>query len=134
MMSKQYVLQKWSENLTILENLESILEINFLEKVDGEMDMSEISMKCTVCYMYELEGNTPERACECGAQYHNRCLYDLFVSEFSATVMRRCVDCPICGAVSVNIYYSKAYLCIYAGDVLSGTQDSKTNKILSYFL
>ena len=77
--------------------------MEFLERNIEELDLDDDSLKCIVCYMYELEGKGPERTCECGAQYHNLCLYNLFVNGFRIN-LRRTVECPACGVVRIHFY------------------------------
>lgn len=91
-----------------MQNLETLFETEFLPKSDESiMNQTDESRNCIVCLNFEFDGHTPERMCDCGAQYHNMCLYELYLNEF-CTNLKRAVDCAVCGVVSYfasNTYY-----------------------------
>jgi len=89
--------------VSLLENLEILLETGFVEKGDNIGDEDDDSRKCIVCLTFELGSNIPERICECGAPYHNKCLYELFMNEFSTNI-KRSVECPLWGMVSFLLH------------------------------
>ncbi|CAL8111203.1 unnamed protein product [Orchesella dallaii] len=88
---------RWDDNKTVIRNLQLVLGCEFvLKDSEHSEDGENEEALCTVCYVYSFEDEIPEISCDCGANFHRQCLYDLFVSDISKTALRRCVDCPNC--------------------------------------
>jgi len=89
--------KNWNEGQSVIENLEALLDQSCRPANSDDGIACDMEFICTVCYMYSFEGEIPDRNCDCGANYHNKCLSDLYANDF-LTNIKKCVECPGCGS------------------------------------
>lgn len=71
----------WDPSLSIRQNLEKILEINF----PSPEESSDFNVACGICYAYRLEDVIPDQTCsnaKCGQPFHQVCLYEVSILIF----------------------------------------------------
>uniref|UniRef100_A0A8C4QKQ0 FA complementation group L n=1 Tax=Eptatretus burgeri TaxID=7764 RepID=A0A8C4QKQ0_EPTBU len=90
---------EWEPQLSILQNLKSILGIEFPSPTSHSK--SDFSLECGICYMYRLDSSLPDQVCDdprCGQPYHQACLYEWFRSLPSCHQSFNVVfgECPYC--------------------------------------
>ncbi|KAJ1500680.1 hypothetical protein HMI56_003686, partial [Coelomomyces lativittatus] len=67
-------LNKWNPELSVIENIETILEIKLPKKKTSNVTVStESTFHCEICYD-AFETNLQEVSCGCGRFYHRECL------------------------------------------------------------
>ncbi|XP_061914871.1 E3 ubiquitin-protein ligase FANCL [Entelurus aequoreus] len=67
----------WNPDSSVLQNLQDVLEIEFLSPATHEK--STFSVECGICYSYRLEAAIPDQVCtdpHCGQPFHQVCLYE----------------------------------------------------------
>jgi E3 ubiquitin-protein ligase FANCL len=71
----------WDPSLSIRQNLERILEINF----PSPEESSDFNVACGICYGYRLDDVIPDQTCsnaKCGQPFHHVCLYEVSILIF----------------------------------------------------
>ncbi|CAG8715984.1 9858_t:CDS:10 [Rhizophagus irregularis] len=87
----------WDLLLSIRQNLEKILEINF----PSPEESSDFNVACGICYAYRLDDVIPDQTCsnaKCGQPFHQVCLYEWLraIPSTTQTFNRLRGDCPYC--------------------------------------
>uniref|UniRef100_A0A8C7B3H9 FA complementation group L n=1 Tax=Neovison vison TaxID=452646 RepID=A0A8C7B3H9_NEOVI len=89
----------WDPENSLLQNLKDVLEIDFPARAN--LEKSDFSMDCGICYAYQLDGTIPDQVCDnsqCGQPFHQICLYEwlrgLPTSRQSFNIIFG--ECPYC--------------------------------------
>uniref|UniRef100_A0A452RSU8 E3 ubiquitin-protein ligase FANCL n=1 Tax=Ursus americanus TaxID=9643 RepID=A0A452RSU8_URSAM len=89
----------WDPENSLLQNLKDVLEIDFPARAN--LEKSDFSMDCGICYAYQLDGAIPDQVCDnsqCGQPFHQICLYEwlrgLLTSRQSFNIIFG--ECPYC--------------------------------------
>uniref|UniRef100_A0A673T5G7 FA complementation group L n=1 Tax=Suricata suricatta TaxID=37032 RepID=A0A673T5G7_SURSU len=89
----------WDPENSLLQNLKDVLEIDFPARTN--LEKSDFSMDCGICYAYQLNGAIPDQVCDnsqCAQSFHQICLYEwlrgLLTSRQSFNIMFG--ECPYC--------------------------------------
>ncbi|GAB5569634.1 E3 ubiquitin-protein ligase FANCL [Prionailurus iriomotensis] len=84
---------------SLLQNLKDVLEIDFPARTN--LEKSDFSMDCGICYSYQLDGAIPDQVCDnpqCAQPFHQICLYEwlrgLLTSRQSFNIIFG--ECPYC--------------------------------------
>lgn len=92
-------LQDWNMAQSLLQNLKSILEIDFPTATEEQRE--EFREECGICYMYRFNDNATDKMCDdvrCSRPFHTICLYE-WLKELPSS--RQSFDvlfgnCPYC--------------------------------------
>ncbi|XP_073247979.1 E3 ubiquitin-protein ligase FANCL-like [Porites lutea] len=92
-------IQAWNPQLSVLENLESLLGQKFPSPSTTKKE--DFSMECGICYAYRLNDLIPDKACDdsrCGQPFHSLCLYEWLRALPSSRQSFNMVfgECPYC--------------------------------------
>ncbi|XP_045302083.1 E3 ubiquitin-protein ligase FANCL [Leopardus geoffroyi] len=89
----------WDPENSLLQNLKDVLEIDFPARTN--LEKSDFSMDCGICYSYQLDGAIPDQVCDnpqCAQPFHQICLYEwlrgLLTSRQSFNIIFG--ECPYC--------------------------------------
>ncbi|XP_077622615.1 E3 ubiquitin-protein ligase FANCL isoform X3 [Crocuta crocuta] len=89
----------WDPENSLLQNLKDVLEIDFPARAN--LEKSDFSMDCGICYAYQLDGAIPDQVCDnsqCAQPFHQICLYEwlrgLVTSRQSFNIIFG--ECPYC--------------------------------------
>ncbi|XP_021556979.1 E3 ubiquitin-protein ligase FANCL isoform X2 [Neomonachus schauinslandi] len=92
-------IHSWDPENSLLQNLKDVLEIDFPARAN--LEKSDFSMDCGICYAYQLDGAIPDQVCDnsqCGQPFHQICLYEwlrgLLTSRQSFNIIFG--ECPYC--------------------------------------
>ncbi|XP_045740910.1 E3 ubiquitin-protein ligase FANCL isoform X2 [Mirounga angustirostris] len=92
-------IHSWNPENSLLQNLKDVLEIDF--PAHANLEKSDFSMDCGICYAYQLDGAIPDQVCDnsqCGQPFHQICLYEwlrgLLTSRQSFNIIFG--ECPYC--------------------------------------
>ncbi|XP_029793271.1 E3 ubiquitin-protein ligase FANCL isoform X3 [Suricata suricatta] len=96
----------WDPENSLLQNLKDVLEIDFPARTN--LEKSDFSMDCGICYAYQLNGAIPDQVCDnsqCAQSFHQICLYEwlrgLLTSRQSFNIMFG--ECPYCSKVRKSL-------------------------------
>ncbi|XP_071963715.1 E3 ubiquitin-protein ligase FANCL-like isoform X1 [Antedon mediterranea] len=67
----------WNTSHSILHNLQALMEITFPSQISSKKE--DFCLECSICYLYRLEGEIPDKVCEfpaCSKPFHQACLYE----------------------------------------------------------
>ena len=69
-------LGRWQQHRSVRHNLEDVLNVTFPKPASqGGTAEEDCSAECAICYTYDLDGVTPDTACDnCSKLYHRDCL------------------------------------------------------------
>lgn len=92
-------LHEWSNNVSLLDNLQNVLEMTFPSPANTKKE--DLSVECGICYAYRLAGCVPELTCDdprCRQTFHCDCLYEWLRSDPTSRISFNMVfgECPYC--------------------------------------
>ncbi|KAH0786481.1 E3 ubiquitin-protein ligase FANCL [Histomonas meleagridis] len=98
-MREKYQKGKWRIDISLMKNIENILEMK-LPKRDSE-EMQETDFDCGICYLERLGGELPEIICgnpKCAKRFHRSCLSDWLRTKRDSEQSYQYIfgNCPFC--------------------------------------